>query len=110
MPDLLKARTDDPQLHHLADVIAECGRRGHEMAESMLSFVRGSRKPSERIEIKGLFDAVALLLRSNVPDAVRPELQVQDEGLVVDANYTELQQVMLNRHSMRSVRCPTAAD
>ncbi|WP_204320197.1 histidine kinase dimerization/phospho-acceptor domain-containing protein, partial [Klebsiella oxytoca] len=37
MPDLLKARTDDPQLHHLADVIAECGRRGHEMAESMLS-------------------------------------------------------------------------
>jgi signal transduction histidine kinase len=96
MPDLLKARTDDPQLHHLADVIAECGRRGHEMAESMLSFVRGSRKPSERIEIDGLFDAVALLLRSNVPDAVRLELQVQDEGLVVDANYTELQQVMLN--------------
>jgi hypothetical protein len=66
------------------------------MAESMLSFVRGSRKPSERIEIDGLFDAVALLLRSNVPDAVRLELQVQDEGLVVDANYTELQQVMLN--------------
>lgn len=96
MPDLLKARTEDPQLHHLADVIAECGRRGHEMAESMLSFVRGSRKPSERIEIDGLFDAVALLLRSNVPDAVRLELQVQDEGLVVDANYTELQQVMLN--------------
>lgn len=96
MPDLLKARTEDPQLHHLADVIAECGRRGHEMAESMLSFVRGSRKPSERIEIDGLFDAVALLLRSNVPDAVRLELQVLDEGLVVDANYTELQQVMLN--------------
>ena len=96
MPDLLKARTEDPQLHHLADVIAECGRRGHEMAESMLSFVRGSRNPSERIFIDDLFQAVALLLRSNVPEAVNLELKVQDEGLAVDANYTELQQVLLN--------------
>ncbi|MGE8259437.1 MAG: response regulator, partial [Stenotrophomonas sp.] len=96
MPELLKARTEDPQLHHLADVIAECGRRGHEMAESMLSFVRGSRTPSERIFIDDLFQAVALLLRSNVPETVSLELEVQDEGLVVDANYTELQQVLLN--------------
>ena len=96
MPDLLKARTQDPQLHHLADVIAECGRRGHEMAESMLSFVRGSRKPSEHVRIDDLFQAVALLLRSSVPDAVILDVQVQDAGLAVDANSTELQQVLLN--------------
>jgi signal transduction histidine kinase len=96
MPDLLKARTDDPQLHHLADIIAECGRRGHEMAESMLSFVRGSRKPSEQICIAHLFEAVELLLRSNLPDKVSLHLDVADEGLGVDANYTELQQVLLN--------------
>ncbi|MGM3214083.1 histidine kinase dimerization/phospho-acceptor domain-containing protein, partial [Klebsiella pneumoniae] len=46
MPDLLKARTDDPQLHHLADVIAECGRRGHEMAESMLSSCAARANPA----------------------------------------------------------------
>lgn len=96
MPDLLKARTDDPQLHHLADIIAECGRRGHEMAESMLSFVRGSRKPSEQICIAHLFEAVELLLRSNLPDKVSLHLDVADDGLGVDANYTELQQVLLN--------------
>ncbi len=96
MPDLLKARSDDPQLHHLADIIAECGRRGHEMAESMLSFVRGSRKPSEHICIAHLFEAVELLLRSNLPDKVSLHLDVADEGLGVDANYTELQQVLLN--------------
>ncbi|WP_411852171.1 ATP-binding protein [Stenotrophomonas sp. LGBM10] len=96
MPDLLKARTEDPQLHHLADVIAECGRRGHEMAESMLSFVRGSRKPSEHICIAHLFEAVELLLRSNLPDKVTLQLDVAEEGLAVDANYTELQQVLLN--------------
>jgi signal transduction histidine kinase len=96
MPDLLKARTQDPQLHHLADIIAECGRRGHEMAESMLSFVRGSRKPSEQICIAHLFEAVELLLRSNLPAKVSLHLDVADEGLAVDANYTELQQVLLN--------------
>ena len=41
VPDLIAQRSDDPRLHQLAAVVAECGRRGHEMAESMLSFVRG---------------------------------------------------------------------
>lgn len=95
MPDLMKARTDDPQLHHLADIIAECGRRGHEMAESMLSFVRGSRNSSERICLVHLFEGVELLLRSNLPAKVTLHLEVAD-GLAVDANYTELQQVLLN--------------
>lgn len=96
MPELLKARTDDPQLRHLADVIAECGRRGHEMAESMLSFVRGSRTPSEPIRVAMLFEAVALLLRSNLPAEVTLHLTVEPPDLIVQANYTELQQVLLN--------------
>ena len=37
VPDLLKTRSDDPRIHQLADVISECGLRGNEMAESMLS-------------------------------------------------------------------------
>lgn len=96
MPDLLKARTQDPQLHHLADVIAECGRRGHEMAESMLSFVRGTRNVSERIQVGHLFEAIELLLRSTLPANVTLQLEVADPDLAVDANYTELQQVLLN--------------
>src|SRR5690606_4846933 len=44
VPDLIAQRSDDPRLHQLASVVAECGRRGHEMAESMLAFVRGSRR------------------------------------------------------------------
>ncbi|QNR97985.1 response regulator [Stenotrophomonas sp. 169] len=96
MPELLKARTDDPQLRHMADVIAECGRRGHEMAESMLSFVRGSRKPSERIPVGHLFEAVQLLLRGSLPAAVSLEVRQDDLDLTVEGNFTELQQVLLN--------------
>ena len=96
VPDLIRMRSDDAHLSNLADVISECGRRGHEMVDSMLSFVRGSRQPSEAIEIPRLFQAVQLLLRSNVPDNISFEVQVNDEQLQVQANHTELQQVLLN--------------
>jgi signal transduction histidine kinase len=96
VPDLIRMRSDDPQLTNLADVISECGRRGHEMVDSMLSFVRGSSQPNERIEIERLFQAVELLLRSNVPDNIRLTLDAGPPGLAVQANHTELQQVLLN--------------
>jgi len=67
VPDLIRDRSDDPKVVRLADVIAECGRRGHEMVESMLSFVRGSRLPSERIVLQRLFQAVGMLLKSSLP-------------------------------------------
>ncbi len=96
VPDLIRDRSDDPKLSRLADVIAECGRRGHEMLESMLSFVRGTRQPSERIAPQSLFQAVAMLLKSSMPANVELHVEVRDERMAVQANYTELQQVLLN--------------
>ncbi|MBD9368070.1 ATP-binding protein [Xanthomonas sp. XNM01] len=96
VPDLLQQRTDDPRLHQLAAVVAECGRRGHEMAESMLSFVRGSRRASEHIALVDLFHAVELLLKGSLPRGVELELAIADQALAVEANYTELQQCLLN--------------
>lgn len=96
VPDLIRDRSDDPKVLRLADVIAECGRRGHEMAESMLSFVRGSRQPSEWVGMQRLFEAVGMLLKSNMPSSVELQLDVADERLALEANYTELQQVLLN--------------
>lgn len=96
VPDLLKARSNDAKVHQLADVIGECGQRGHEMAESMLSFVRGSRRSSERIEIVRLFDAVALLLRGSLPTRTTLQCRVSEPELALEGNFTELQQVLLN--------------
>ncbi len=96
VPDLIRDRSDDPKVVRLADVIAECGRRGHEMVESMLSFVRGSRLPSERIVLQRLFQAVGMLLKSSLPGNVELQLDVRDERMAVEGNYTELQQVLLN--------------
>ncbi|CAD1787764.1 histidine kinase/response regulator hybrid protein [Xanthomonas arboricola pv. juglandis] len=96
VPDLLAGRTDDPQLRQLANVVAECGRRGHEMAESMLSFVRGSNKPREQVSIASLFQAVQMLLKSSLPDGVRLQMDTIPLDLTIEANYTELQQCLLN--------------
>ncbi|MEO6102615.1 MAG: ATP-binding protein [Pseudoxanthomonas sp.] len=96
VPDLLAIHSDSPKIKKLGDVIAECGRRGHEMAESMLSFVRGSRAARERIPVVSLFRAVQLLLQGSLPHSVRLQVEELPEGLVVHANYTELQQCLLN--------------
>ncbi len=96
IPDLIRDRSDDPKIIRLADVIAECGRRGHEMVESMLSFVRGSRQPSERIVLQRLFQAVGMLLKSSLPRNTELHLEVSDDRIAIEANYTELQQVLLN--------------
>ncbi|KRG64989.1 histidine kinase [Stenotrophomonas humi] len=96
VPDLIRDRSVDPKITRLADVIAECGRRGHEMVDSMLSFVRGSSQRSERIVLQRLFQAVGMLLKSSLPRDVELHLEVSDDRMTVDANYTELQQVLLN--------------
>ncbi|MBO9716968.1 MAG: response regulator [Pseudoxanthomonas sp.] len=96
VPDLIAQRSDDPRLHQLATVVAECGRRGHEMAESMLSFVRGSRRASERVRLADLFHAVQLLLKGSLPADLALEVRLADPALALDANYTELQQCLLN--------------
>lgn len=96
IPDLLRARKDDPALHHLADVIAECAQRGHAMTESMLSFIRGTHAPREQVRISAVFEAVDLLLRSSVPTNIALEVEPPAPEARVWGNFTELQQVLLN--------------
>ena len=96
VPDLIAQRSEDPRLRQLANVVAECGRRGHEMAESMLSFVRGSRRASERFRVADLFHAVELLLKGSLPRTVEFEQRLDDADLELHGNYTELQQCLLN--------------
>ena len=96
VPDLLNARSDDPKVHRLAEVIAECGRRGSEMAESMLSFVRGKHATSESIDLALLFHAVQLLLQGSLPPKSELVTEPVPEGLRLSGNYTELQQCLIN--------------
>ena len=96
VPDLLAARSDDPKIRRLGEVISECGRRGHEMAESMLSFVRGTRTAHQPVAVASLFQAVQMLLQGSLPKQVQLRIEVDDDAPVIDVNYTEMQQALLN--------------
>jgi len=96
VPDLLSTYSDDPKVLRLGAVISESGKRGHEMADSMLSFVRGSRKASESISVAALFGAVQLLLQGSLGKRVQLVVEMPPEDLVIEGNYTEFQQCLIN--------------
>ncbi|MGO4703480.1 response regulator [Dyella sp. 2RAB6] len=86
---------DDPRLARLGKLVRDCGRRGLDMVQSMLSFARGARR-AEQVRVGALLDALNLLLQGSVPRNVTLVLAVDDPELSFSGNHTELQQCLLN--------------
>ncbi|MGC1549593.1 MAG: response regulator [Rhodanobacter sp.] len=93
--DSLQDYQADPRLERLGTLVRDCGRRGLEMVQSMLSFARGARR-AEQVRLGALLDALALLLQGSVPRSVRLDIDVVDQELNFEGNHTELQQCLLN--------------
>jgi signal transduction histidine kinase len=93
--DSLQDYQDDPRLARLGRLVRDCGKRGLDMVQSMLSFARGARR-AEQVRVGALLDALALLLQGSVPRAVKLEMKASDPELTFDGNHTELQQCLLN--------------
>jgi signal transduction histidine kinase len=93
--DSLQDYQDDPRLARLGSLVRDCGRRGLQMVQSMLSFARGARR-ADQVRLGALLDALGLLLRGSVPKGVRMEVQISDRELTFEGNHTELQQALLN--------------
>lgn len=85
----------DPKVARLGTLVRDCGKRGLEMVQSMLSFARGARH-EEQVRLGALMDALGLLLQGSVPRAIRMTTIVDDPDLVFAGNHTELQQCLLN--------------
>ncbi len=96
VPDLLESYSSDARVHKLGRIISESVRRGHDMTESMLSFVKGSRSGVETVVVAELFQAVEMLLQGTLRRGVSLRLDMPAEPLVVQANSTEFQQCLLN--------------
>jgi len=93
--DSLQDYQDDPRLARLGALVRDCGRRGLEMVQSMLSFARGARR-AEHVRAQALLDALGLLLQGSVPRSVQLDIEVVDPDLSFEGNHTELQQCLLN--------------
>ncbi len=79
-----------------AQLITDCTQRGLDIVASMLSFARGSNAARERVKVNVLLDALAMLLRGTMPRNVALRVEIVDNTIEVDGNYTELQQCLLN--------------
>ncbi|WP_199097613.1 response regulator [Dyella sp. ASV21] len=90
--DSLQDYQEDPRLGRL---VRDCGKRGLDMVQSMLSFARGARR-AEQVRVGALLEALNLLLQGSVPRSVTLHLSASDPELTFDGNHTELQQCLLN--------------
>jgi signal transduction histidine kinase len=86
---------DDPRLARLGQLVRDCGKRGLEMVQSMLSFAGGARR-AEQVELGKLFSAFGLLMQGSVPGKIVMEMAIDDPELSFEGNHTELQQCLLN--------------
>ena len=96
IPELLTDRTQDPQLHQLAKIVAECGRQGSALTETMLSLTRGSVTAHEHVKVDEIFQCVTLLLQSHLPANVFLHVRRHAKTPMIVANKTQLQQCLLN--------------
>ncbi len=93
--DSLQDYADDPRLARLGALVRDCGKRGLEMVQSMLSFARGARR-AEQVRLGGLMEALDLLLQGSMPRSVAMEVTLDDPDVSFEGNHTELQQCLLN--------------
>lgn len=93
--DSLQDYQDDPRLARLGNLVRDCGKRGLDMVQSMLSFARGARR-AEQVRVGALLSALELLMQGSVPRSVTMELAIDDPELSFEGNHTELQQCLLN--------------
>jgi signal transduction histidine kinase len=93
--DSLQDYADDPRLARLGALVRDCGKRGLDMVQSMLSFARGARR-AEQVRLGGLLEALDLLLQGSLPRAIAMDVTLDDPDLSFEGNHTELQQCLLN--------------
>jgi signal transduction histidine kinase len=93
--DSLQDYQDDPRLARLGQLVRDCGKRGLDMVQSMLSFAGGARH-AEQVELGKLFSAFGLLMQGSVPAKIVMEMAIDDPELSFEGNHTELQQCLLN--------------
>jgi PAS domain S-box-containing protein len=76
--------------------ILEASQRAKGLAAQLLAFSKNRKVETTRFDLNGLVRRTLELLRSSLPPAVRTEALLHDGELPIDANETQLQQVLMN--------------
>jgi CheY-like chemotaxis protein len=86
----------ESQIHEDLHHIEVLSRRAADMVRQLLTFSRHSRSQKHSLALRPFLEEVIRLLKRTIPETIAVELRLAAENLVVHADATQLQQVVMN--------------
>ncbi len=93
---LLREGEHDPRRLELLRTVEDSALRGADMVQQVLSFARGSERGTEGVDVAALFEEVARIVHETFPSGIRCTTVVEPGARHLDADATQLHQVLLN--------------
>lgn len=84
------------RLYKHLHAISDAGRRGKALVEDILTFARRGKAQKAAVELEPLVREVRDLLAATIPSNIRLRLDIQDPTVIVEANATQIHQLLMN--------------
>ncbi len=94
--ELEKRCADRPALMKNVEAVSKAGRRGSNLVRQMLTFARKTELVYESVDLNELVREVGKLLHETFPRTVSVEIHVQQDLAPIEADATQVHQVLLN--------------
>ncbi len=94
--DLLENYITAPRGHEILSMVGSSARRGADMVGQVLTFARGMDGVRIPVEIQSLILDLANILRDTFPKNCQIQVDLQTELCLIEADPTQLHQVILN--------------
>lgn len=97
--ELALDRPDDLSREELDEYLGEvirAGERARDLVGQMLSFSRTRKGAAERVELRPIVKEVVKMLRFTLPASIELEVVSSEEGLAVNIDPVQVQQVVMN--------------
>ncbi|MEX2621324.1 MAG: ATP-binding protein [Egibacteraceae bacterium] len=94
--EVLEVSDDDAAASRMLEVIKQCADRGAEMVRRVLSFAGGVGGHQRELDLNGLLDDVALMVRTMFPKNICIQRETGIEVWPVNGDPTQLHQVVMN--------------
>lgn len=94
--ELVKIKSTDVGTHEIIHRLITNVQRASGLIGQILTFAKGSSHEREPINVKQCIDEVVKMARETFPKEVSVDEQIPSEALLIDGNYTQIHQVIMN--------------
>lgn len=94
--EMLRPLAVDPEDHRTLQLLNDSARRGADIVQQLLLFGRGSDSPRSPLSVGGTIKEVGKMMRGTFPKNIVLSIQAPADLWLVEADRTQLHQVVLN--------------